>query len=95
MGGDHNVRRINFETPTKLVGETTESGNEYVKTYRTEILLPKGSRYEGYSFQHPAKIVSDRENGLTEVTYNDSFVFLLVKKTGSLEKVQSVQVGAE
>jgi len=71
---------INFEIPTKLVGETTESGNEYVKTYRTEILLPKGSRYEGYSFQHPTKLVSDRGNGLTEVTYNDSFMFLLVKK---------------
>lgn len=70
---------VHFEIPVKLVGETTASGNDYVQTYRTEILLPKGSQYEGYCFQHPAKLVSTGEN-LAKVTYNDDFVFRLVKK---------------
>jgi len=69
-----------FEIPRNLIGETIASGNDYIQTYRKEILLPKGREYEGYCFQHPAKLVSEGSNGLVKITYNDDFVFKLVKK---------------
>ena len=70
---------LHIEIPAKLVGESIESGNEYIKTYRTEILLPKNSEYSGYCFQHPSKLVSCGRY-TAKLTYNNTFVFNLVKK---------------
>lgn len=70
---------LKLEIPSKLVGEETVSGNEYVKTYRTEILLPKSSDYSGYCFQHPSKLVSCGAD-IAHLTYNNTFTFNLVKK---------------
>lgn len=70
---------LHLEIPAKTVGETIESGNDYIKTYRTEILLPKDSQYPGYCFQHPSKLVSCGPE-FARLTYNDTFVFNLVKK---------------
>ena len=70
---------IHLEIPAKMVGETIESGNGYIQTYRTEILLPKNSQYAGYCFQHPSKLVSCGHE-FAKLTYNETFSFTLVKK---------------
>ena len=70
---------LHLEIPERLVGETLEFGNDYIKSYRTEILLPEGSEFAGYYFLHPAKLVSCRTN-IATLTYNQSFIFTLIKK---------------
>lgn len=70
---------LNFEIPEKLVGDERVFGNDFRKTYRTEILLPSNSEYEGYCFLHPSKLVSFHLP-LASITYNESFTFELFKK---------------
>lgn len=70
---------LNFEIPGELVGDERVTGNDYRKTYRTEILLPSKSEYEGYCFLHPSKLISFHWP-LASITYNESFTFELFKK---------------
>lgn len=70
---------LSFEIPDRLIGDERVSGNEYIKTYRTEILLPPDGEYAGYCFLHPTKLVSFR-SPLASITYNETFSFELIKK---------------
>lgn len=70
---------LKFEIPENLVGDERVSGNDFRRTYRTEILLPSQSEYEGYCFLHPSKLISFYLS-LASITYNESFTFELFKK---------------
>ena len=70
---------LHLEIPECFVGETTSSGNEYITTYRTEILMPQDSEFSGYCFLHPSKLITHAKN-FVRLTYNDCFTFTLVKK---------------
>ena len=69
-----------FDVPASLIGEKRTNASAYVITYQTEVLLPKDGQYAGYCFLHPSKLVSERAGGVASITYNDDFVFELIKK---------------
>ncbi|MBQ8245830.1 MAG: hypothetical protein IJZ42_01740 [Lachnospiraceae bacterium] len=70
---------LQFEIPEKFIGNTQVIGNEYMKTYRTEILLPNNGEYAGYCFLFPEKLIS-LCGKFAKLTYNESFTFTLTKR---------------
>lgn len=71
---------ISFDIPDAFLGDTHVSDSGYVRTYRTEVLLPKSSCYPGYCFLHPSKLIVKRANEIASITYNEAFTFTLIKK---------------
>lgn len=71
---------VSFDIPSDFLGGTLVSDSGYVKTYRTEVLLPKDSQYSGYCFLHPSKLIVERVGGIASITYNNDFAFTLIKK---------------
>ena len=70
---------LRMEIPEKYIGEERVEGNDFIKTYKTEILLPPTSEYAGYCFLHPSKLIS-YNYPLIAIVYNENFTFELIKK---------------
>ncbi len=73
------VQWLKLEIPEELLGEERVTGNDYIKTYKTEILLPQDSEYPGYCFLHPSKLIH-YNSPIASIAYNESFTFTLIKK---------------